>query len=317
MFKIYSKASDLPKEWDLYTKNPFQKREFLIFLEEVNPCNQKYHINFDDNIILITYKLKLNILSFFNKFELNIPIDILGIPLSVATNGYSCPSQKLAILQKYIETFGLLLILNTDGKLNLPTALTFPNFIVKAPKSLDDHLSKMRSHYRYRAKKALSRRNKLQFEKIKPQNFSQKLYSFYEEVFERSEGKLEKLSIDFFRKCDADLYKILNEHSDEIGFFQCKEIDNNLVFLFCGFDHSKNKTYDLYLNILLKLIELGTGTENIHFGQTTEYSKSRLGAFPHYLYLHLQSKYIPKTLCHRILNLLGNKPVLNELNCMK
>lgn len=314
MFKIYTKAKELPKEWDLFTKNPFQKREFLTFLEEVNPCNQKYHINTEEKIILITYRLKLNILSFSGK-KLNIPINILGIPLSIATCGYSCDIKKIDILEKYIKNFGLLLILNTDGQLDIPTALTLPNFIVKAPISLDEHIAKMRSHYRYRAKKAIARGSNLHFAEIKPKDFSEKLYGFYEEVYERSEGKLEKLNIDFFRKCDAKLCKISDEQG-EIGFFQYKKIDNNLIFLFCGFDHSKNKKYDLYLNILIKLIELGAGMEQIHFGQTTEYSKSRLGAESSNLYIHLQCK-IPQKISTYILGLLGNKPLTNPLNCMR
>ena len=37
-FEIYERAEDLPSLWDDLAENNFQKRKFLRFLEEVNPC---------------------------------------------------------------------------------------------------------------------------------------------------------------------------------------------------------------------------------------------------------------------------------------
>ena len=45
MYKRINKASDLPKEWDKLCKNNiYMSRSFLKFMEEVNYCNQSYHL---------------------------------------------------------------------------------------------------------------------------------------------------------------------------------------------------------------------------------------------------------------------------------
>lgn len=313
-FKIFARAEDLPPLWDDLTENFFQKRSFLSFLEEANPCDQRYHLNEAEGIVLVTYRLWLDILTFSEKFCIKIPIKIAGIPLSVASAGYCCPRASLATLSAYLQTFGLILILNTDGGLFLPKGLTLPTFELSVD-TPEGHLSRMRSHYRYRIRKAIRRGKGLRFEKMENEDLDLKMYRYYEEVYERSEGKLEKLRIDFFRRCPAQLYRIKDEQDVSVGFFQIKESSDELIFLFCGFDHTKNKAYDLYLNILIKLIELGQG-KKIFLGQTTSYSKSRVGATPKALYFHLASRYLPDRWLEKIAKSLEHRWSY-RIRCMK
>lgn len=315
-FVIFDRAKDLPTRWDECTDNPFLKRDFLNFMEEVNPCHQRYHFHEEYRILLITYRLKLDILTFNQALSLRLPIEIAGIPLSVASAGYACPSDNLPILEAYLSRFALLLVLNTDGELRLAKGRTLPRFYT----TVDDfeiYLSKMRSHYRYRIRKALLRGKNLVFESIHPSNFDEKLYAFYEEVYERSEGKLEKLGIAFFKQYDANLYQILNEKKEVIGFFQTKEYDGELIFLFCGFEHSQNKKYDLYLNILLEILKLGAGFKKIHLGQTTAYSKLRVGAQEKVLYLHIASRYLPRKILDIFAKRLEHRERQGKIHCMK
>ncbi|MDO5096591.1 MAG: hypothetical protein Q4D65_08520 [Peptostreptococcaceae bacterium] len=315
-FVIFDSAKDLPARWDECSSNPFLKRDFLIFMEKVNPCHQRYHFHEKYQILLITYRLKLDILTFSRALSLRLPIEIAGILLSVASAGYACPSENLPILEKYLSSFALLLVLNTDGELRLAKGKTLPSFYTTVD-DFENYLSKMRSHYRYRIRKAMERGKNLVFESIHPSNFDEKLYAFYEEVYERSEGKLEKLSIDFFKKCDANLYRISNEKKELVGFFQTKAFGKELIFLFCGFAHTQNKKYDLYMNILLEILKLGEGFDKIHLGQTTAYSKLRVGAREKALHLHIASRYLPRKILDILAKKLEHRGERSEIHCMK
>lgn len=315
-FRIYDKAEELPLAWDQIADHPFQKRSFLSFLEKVNPCDQRYHLNESAGILLVTYRLWLDVFTFTKAFCVKMPITIAGIPLSIACPGYCSSKEGVGELSRYLKKFGGILVLNSDGELDLPKGRTLPSFELVV-ESLDKHILQMRSHYRYRINKAIQKGKTLSFEKIDPSCFDEELYRLYEEVHERSEGKLEKLNIDFFRKCDADLYRVRTKGGKVLAFFQTKEIEEELIFLFCGFDHTQNKFYDLYINILLKILSLGQGKKKILLGQTTEYSKCRVGANPKDLYLHIGSRYIPDLLLRKIVSYVEHRGLQKQMHCMK
>ena len=45
MYKRIESAKDLPKEWDELCKNNiYMSRSFMKFMEDVNYCNQSYHL---------------------------------------------------------------------------------------------------------------------------------------------------------------------------------------------------------------------------------------------------------------------------------
>ncbi len=314
-FEIFEHASDLPPLWDDLAENSFQQKAFLKFLEEVNPCKQRYHLHRERRILLISYRLKLNLLTFVG-LTITKKITIVGIPLSVASAGYVCPEEERAFLAEYLQKFPLTLVLNSDGNLPLPRGMTLPNFVTQL-NSLEEHINAMRSHYRYRIKKALKKSMRLRFETLPNELFDEDLYRYYEEVYERSEGKLEKLSLEFFRRSDANLVQILSEDGEKLGFFLTREEQGELLFLFCGFSHRNNLEYDLYMNILLKILEHGQGYKKIHLGQTTAYSKMRVGATEEDLYLHLASCWVPKWILQKLAKLLSYKDDRTRIHCMK
>ena len=314
-FDIFECAGELPSLWDDLAENSFQERKFLSFLEKVNPCGQRYHLNRERGILLITYRLALNLLTFTGQ-TVRVKITIAGIPLSVASAGYVCPEDGRGLLSDYLRSFPLILVLNTAGELPLPKGKTLPNYVVRL-NCLDEHINAMRSHYRYRAKKALKKSKGLCFEKIPNEHFDEELYGFYEEVYERSEGKLEKLTMDFFKRCDAQLYRILNENGEKIGFFLTREEQREYMFLFCGFSHRLNMEYDIYMNIILKVLELGQGYRRIHLGQTTAYTKQRLGAEPESLYFHLASRWIPQKFLQKLADILSYRAEGRRIHCMR
>lgn len=291
MFKIYKKSCKLPPLWDeLAGDNLFIKRDILSRLEELNPCNQTYHFNKEKKIALVCYRLKLDIFTFSKQLSLKVPVNIIGIPMSVSKCGYSMMDQsKLKDLKDYIKSLkGFYIVLNSN---ELSKGNTLPTYRLPIRwNTLDEYILSMRSHYRYRLKKAIKRSESIKMEELKDNAlFDEEMYRFYCNVYDNSREKLEKLSISFFREFPSKIIKFIVDN-ETIAFIQLVENDKELIFLFGGFKYSLNKKYDLYINMLLKIIEKGidNGFQYIDLGQTAEETKSKLGAVQQkkYMYVH-------------------------------
>ncbi len=302
-FQHFEKASTLPAIWDILAgENAFLKAGFLDFMEAVNPCRQVYYMNPEKRIVFVTYRLKLDIFSFRSERSLCFPVRILGIPLSVSCSGFACPKEHLDYFGNILNEFHLLLVMNTMNEIPLPFARTLDTF------ELDPETISLSKNSRARIRKAKKRGRELKFRKIAPEDFGKEHYALYEQVYFRSEGKLEKLSLEYFRKMDANIYEV--SHQNELlAFFQVKQMKEDFLFLFCGVNKAQNLYYDTYLNLLLKIIELAKEgrAKKIHLGQTTEYSKCCVGGVKKARYLHLASRWIPNGMKKVILHTLGNK----------
>ena len=105
------------------------------------------------------------------------------------------------------------------------------------------------------------------------------------------------------------MYQIRGTDNELSAFFQIKQVEKEMVFLFYGVDKESNRKYDTYLNMLIYMVKLAYEKQclRLHLGQTTAYSKSRLGAKKEVKYMHLASGFIPKVLCEMLLSILGNK----------
>lgn len=305
-FLVYEKVEEIPDLWDYIAgNNYFLKREFLKVMEDINPCNQKYHININENIIFVEYKLYIDIFTFKKGLSLKIPINIIGIPASVSSRVYGYLGDKRIILSNYIKsTMKISILLNSEDDLNLIKGRTLSDFELKIRwNSFQNYLDSMRSHYRYRAMKGLKRFDKINVNALNDNNeFSQRLYSLYLQVYERSQSKLEKLSIDYFKKLPGKIL-VFKDDDREVGFVQLKEVDKKLYFLFCGFDESLNKKYDLYLNMIFSIIDYSiiNGFDTLSLGQTTEDTKLKVGSLEIEKYLYFSSKYKPVNLIGRVL----------------
>ena len=157
-FKVYDSAKNLPDIWDkIAAEKSFIKRDFLIFLEEINYCNQSYHINEEANIIIVSYKLKLDLLTFSSKLKLDFNIRVVGIPLSIACEGFVCAEDKKDALSMYLKTFPLVLVLNTDGMLPLAKAHTLASYIMELQNDFDLIFAGLKSRYRRRLRRAITK----------------------------------------------------------------------------------------------------------------------------------------------------------------
>lgn len=307
-WQIIKRAQELSDQWDeLAGDNIFLRRPFLEHLERVNPCGQTYNLLIEANqvkAIFIDYRLKLDIFT-YSFFSWKIPVTIMGIPCSVAKEGYSVfPGYEKHLLAYFQKKKGARLILNSPHHLPAKGGNTLPTCKMKIEwLGFEEYLNALRSPYRYRVKKALSKWQDIKVEFPEPRAFDLEFYKLYEEVFANSEAKLEKLKIDFFKKLPLNSIIISASQGEEkLGFVQLIKNGTELIFLFIGFNHSLNKAYDIYLNLLLEIIRfaLDNGFKTIDFGQTAEETKLKLGCrlFPKKMYLGHSNYW---------LNKLGNK----------
>src|SRR5665647_1300781 len=259
----------------------------LDLLEKVNPCNQSYEVNHD--CILVTYILKLNLFNFLGGFSFKTNAQIIGLPISISEKG--CWGEEIDIEDHIKKRKGLKILLNgNSGFTNAGKTLStfvFENRYI----CFKDYLDSLRGSYRRRLKKALSKRELIKINKFDRKDFNENHYKLYMSIMKRTKNPLETLPIEFFINYEAELYEFISKDTNEIiGFIQLKEMKDCLCFLFGGFRQEDNELYDLYYNMLLKIVETGIDKKVgvIEFGQTAEESKLKVGCVevPRYLYVH-------------------------------
>lgn len=289
----------------------------LKLLEEVNPCNQSY--DFNNNSLVISYDLKINLMNFLGKFPLRAKARIIGLPISLCEKGYFGDINE--VLKIIHDKKGLKLILNGNKDLNskgrtLSTFVFYNRF-----KSFDDYLSNMRHGYRRRIKRALAQRDRLLIRELSPDDFKSSHYSLYINIMKRTKNPLETLKIEFFQRYDAKIYEFLDRKTNKVlGFVQLKRIEDTLYFLFCGFNKEDNEEYDLYYNMLLKIVEEGieSGVDKINFGQTSEESKLKIGCTEAERYLSIyHSNSLVNKILQKFLPVFSYKPYQISHNVFK
>ena len=287
MFVVYESITQLPEIWDEVVEgNIFLKLSMLTYLEVVNPCGQRYYLDSDNGIAFVSYKLKLDLFTFSSKLRLQVPVNIIGIPMSVSNCGYHVASEEaLTELYRYVKDLkGLYVILNSENELPLPSGNTLPTCKLDIKwHNFEEYLEAMRSNYRYRVNKAMRKFSDIEVKEMKNNScFDDSLYNLYLEVHENSKEKLERLPIGFFKTFPSKIFQF-KLRGEPVAFVQLMEDKEKLIFLFGGFKHSVNLEYDIYINILLFIINQGItgGFKHIDLGQTSEETKLKLGAVLH------------------------------------
>ena len=283
----YDKIEQAPTDWDeLAGSNIFLTRDFLCHLEKVNPCSQLYHRMEDDTCrpkaIYVDYALKLDIFT-YSLFSFKIPLRIMGIPCSVAKPGFSVAAGcENELWQHFQSRKGAKLVLNCPRKLPGKGGNTLPACRLPLKwSSFEEYLQAMRSNYRYRTNKAIRKWHGVKVDILPPSEFDQNMYLLYEAVYAKSNAKLEKLTFDFFRNLTTKARLIRASHKEQLlGFCVIIPEDDELVFLFTGFDYRLNRQFDIYYNLLLEILRFGIANNYalIDFGQTAEETKLKLGA---------------------------------------
>ena len=258
------------------------QQELLLLLQEVNPCNQAYHL--ENETFIISYDLKIDVLNFTKASGLKLNTSVIGIPASVSTAGYM---GSAADVEQFVKRqHGLWVILNSDEPFSV-NAQTLSTFVFENRfTSFDEYLSALRSPYRRRMRQALKRRRQMRIQKTA---FLAEHYALYLDVLKRSAHPLETLPQQFFASF-GEIYSFQSLSNELLAFVQVMIKGDKMAFLFCGFKKEHVKAYDIYYNMLLFLVQLGieNGVSEIDFGQTSEESKLKIGCLerPKYMYIH-------------------------------
>jgi len=293
-------------------------REELSYLERLNPCDQKYYQK--KTAFLIQYRQRVDVFNFLPQVTLRMPINIIGKPYSVSQKGYWGENDHVSALIREIK--GLSIVLNGDAGLTLPFAFTLSSHVFyNRFTSFEQYMGALRSHYRYRVKKALQKGTKISVRKMSQQNFTKEHYDLYLEVYQNSKDKLECLSMAFFKTFPSEFYEFRSRDTDRcLGFVQLVHEGDTLTFLFGGFKHAFNHTHDLYMNMLVEIIRIGIerGVATIEFGQTAEETKLKLGCvpIPKYLYVHHSNRMLHFFIA-KLLPLLSYRPHGTTYNVFK
>ena len=297
--ETYLQATDLPDDWDNSTQdNPYLKKEFLIFLDQVDQSDKSYHLfrnkQGDIDSQFIRHRRTGYNLTMFTRFKSSLKMNFIYMPVSVARPGLILGSETAKEALSYIKSIkGWKMILNLPENTYLPDfskGPTCPRCVLTLKwSSFEHYLASMRSAYRRRYLQAFKKSAPLNIYFL-PDNkdFSFELYQLYEKVYERSPYKLEKLTWDFFK---SERFKVIVLEKDQqpYGFVQFLANGTELIFEFVGFNHEQNHEYDIYIRLLLEIVRYGlkNGFKTIDFGQTADEAKLKLGARYETLYAFL------------------------------
>jgi len=286
--KNISRAFDLPENWDSAVVDYFQTREFLNHTEKYNPCNQRYYLLYQDGIFktgVVVYTLKLNLLTY-----LNIPspfrMNIAGIPCSVSASGIIGNPIYLHQMFRHIKSQekGLLLFLNLATEIkdeNMISGKTLPTIILTNHfRSWEDYMGTIKANYRRRVRQLSSPFSEIQMKQSACSCFDDRMHKLYLEVLKRSSGKLETLTLDFFRNLPPNFSLTAFYNAEKlIGWYISTTFNEKFYFFLGGMDYKVNRQFNTYFNILLNVVREGIekGASIIDLGQTAEIPKLRLG----------------------------------------
>lgn len=189
--------------------------------------------------------------------------------------------------------------------------------INKAWNNFEDYTNSLTTKYKKRLKTAFKRGKELKYRECDFEEIvmlSDQLYELYINVFKNINFSLFKLSKNYFSvlkenlKDDFRLFIVTDRNDKIVSFYTLIRNNNELHAHFLGYDPEANKEFQLYLNLLYRMIEIGIQEkfEIIDFGRTALEIKSSVGAVPYEYFLYLKHK-----------NKLANffvQPVINLLN---
>lgn len=248
--------------------------------------------------VFVTYQHRLDIFT-YGFGGLRIPVTIMGIPCSVSAPGFQLTRQGFPGFKRALqEISGGVLVLNSpEQPLSSVCAqgTTLPNCVLDTQGlDFESYLRRMRSHYRYKIRKSMHCFQDVKTTVLRDNNqFNTALYELYEQVYQRSQFKLEKLPITFFQLFPGAI-SVFSTGNTLLGFTQTIFKNKELLFLFGGLDYNLNPRFHTYINLLLHIVQMGMekGANRVNLGQTAEAIKMRLGCRlqPRFLYARHSSR---------------------------
>lgn len=206
------------------------------------------------------------------------------------------PVSGLLVKEVFTDRLGAFPQLQKAGFFEFPVQ---PDMILDIDpqwQTFDGYLAAMQSKYRVRMRKALKDMDGIEIRPITLAEMEQHLpdiEDLYQQVVDTSEFKLATFRIQHIQ--------YLMEHMPEkfwvdgfwldgklVSYISFYKHQGQVVAGMMGMDREAQKTYDLYLNVLLLVARRGIehGVKQSVFGRTAMEIKSSVGAKPHDMYLY-------------------------------
>lgn len=330
MYRSIKSAKELPVEWDQLTSdNLYMSKSFLCFMERVNPCNQSYHLFYQEDRLyscFLMFERKFNLLIFTDRFKLTCNMKFIYLPLSVSHPSIVFSTDMSEVDGVLNKMKGIKIIINTKQNEVLKHFAQgdyLPICILENKwKSFEEYLKSMRSNHRRRINQALKKGEEIQCEWLKDnREFTDEMYELYEQVLNNSTYSLEKLEKEFFQN-EISKTMILKVKGNIEAFIQIIEDRKNdmLIFEFCGYNYEAAHLYDLYWNMLIQITKYSIDNHfrYLQYGQTAYDAKLKFGATMHYNYFLLShsNRFINK-LIQKSIRFMQYKVKLYDFNVFR
>ncbi|RLD20564.1 MAG: hypothetical protein DRI69_05995 [Bacteroidetes bacterium] len=175
--------------------------------------------------------------------------------------------------------------------------------------NFDDYMSDLQSKYRVRVRRARKKCAHIERRILSKDDIltlESQLYRYYRAIADKAVFNLSILAEDYFSTLKeklGDKFHVYGYFEDNhlIAFYSMIENNNSLEAHFLGYEESANKKKQIYLNMLLDIIEFCILNKcgKILFARTALEIKSSVGAVAHNMYFYLQhskgfhNKFLP------------------------
>lgn len=283
-------AGELPEQWDIQASDYYQRRAFLSHCQQYNPCRQRYYLLLSQGEILagaVVYTLRIDLLTYLG-IKSPLTMQVVGVPCSVASSGLLGSVVWHGELLRRVFTCerGLVACLNLDAlPADVPAAVgrTWPDIVLHNRfSSLPAYAASLCSSYRRRLRQIQRDARTFSICTGTCKSFDEQMHNMYLEVFMRSEGKLEKLECAFFRNLPESFCLTQYAAEGALRGWTITHGDGERFSFFLGGQDYRYDPKRLYRVQLMTVLQQGiaSGTKQIHFGQSAEIPKMRMGGIP-------------------------------------
>lgn len=198
-----------------------------------------------------------------------------------------------------------------------------PNFIMDIPSDwtqYSDYLQALKGKYRIRANRARKKAAQVTSQILDVAeilHFQPQLYTLYQNVANQIGFNMVNINPQYFSRVKealGDQYEVVVfiKEGEILGFYSYFLMDSELVAHYVGFKPDQSISHQLYLNMLLDLIDtaIQQKKKSINFGRTAHEIKSSVGAVPVDMYCYIRHKNkMYQTMVPKLLEYLSPKEV--------
>lgn len=198
-----------------------------------------------------------------------------------------------------------------------------PNFIMDIPSDwehYEDYLLSLKAKYRIRANRARKKAEPVTTKVLDLEgiiHYQPQLYALYQNIANQIGFNMVNLNPRYFARVKealGDQYEVVIfvKEGRVIGFYSYFLLDNEMVAHYVGFDPEYSTSHQLYLNMLLDLIDISIRKrkKSINLGRTAHEIKSSVGAIAVDMYCYIRHKNkMYQTMVPKLLDYLSPKEV--------